>query len=128
MADNPSGTACKPSAVVSPFVQSANGKGNGENIYANNPAASSPPSNPPQQSQDNGAGPAAPEQEPAALEEDTSADDDGPLYGNVGNVYAIFKATRPELDRVQKYLVDRLASAELHVEFEVSEHSDDSDN
>ena len=46
----------------------------------------------------------------AGADDDADADDD---------VYAIFKATKPELDRVQKYLVDRLASGELRDEIKV---------
>ena len=46
----------------------------------------------------------------ADADADAGADDD---------VYAVFKATKPELDRVQKYLVDRLASGELRDEIKV---------
>nr|KAG5697615.1 hypothetical protein BaRGS_001040 [Batillaria attramentaria] len=35
------------------------------------------------------------------------------VYQNEDEVYASFKASRPELDNVQRYLVDRLASGEL---------------
>ena len=53
---------------------------------------------------------------------DDNGDDDGPVYGNVGNVYAVLKASKPQLDAVQKCLVDRLASTNLQNELGVRDH------
>ena len=112
----------KPSATVKPFLRPAKDKTNDEHIYANNPVPYSS-SNRPQPAGRSSIDSAAPVAEPAALEEadsfDDDGDDDGPVYGNVANVYAVFKASKPELDAVQKCLVDRLASTNLQNEFGV---------
>ena len=115
----------KPSATVKQFLKPAKDKTDDEHIYANNPAPY-PSSNRPQPAGRSSIDSAAPVAEPAALEEadsfDDDGDDDGPVYGNVANVYAVFKASKPELDAVQKCLVDRLASTNLQNEFRVRDH------
>lgn len=45
-------------------------------------------------------------------------DDDDDVYTN-DNLYATFRASSPQLDRVQRALVDRLASDQLPEEFKV---------
>nr|KAG5697613.1 hypothetical protein BaRGS_001038 [Batillaria attramentaria] len=52
------------------------------------------------------------------MESDAASVDAFHVYQNEDDVYASFKATRPELDNVQRYLVDRLASGELRATFQ----------
>lgn len=50
--------------------------------------------------------------------EDIDVNGEDPVYGNVEkNLYAVFKASNPQLDSVQLYLLERLASDTLLSEF-----------
>ena len=69
-------------------------------------------------SQDGAATSALPEVEEA--EGDWPAEEGGHnVYQNRESVYSVFRQTAPQLDGVQAYLVDRLASERLFADFKV---------
>ena len=121
--------AVKPTVMKSPKKKAANVQ-NGEdsresgNVYCNVGSAAatssssthSPPS--PEQSESRSAPPTS---NPDVEENGSSLADDRHVYGNDDDdVYATFKARKPQLDTVQQYLVDRLASGTLKQEFSAS--------
>ncbi|XP_070184035.1 receptor-type tyrosine-protein phosphatase epsilon-like [Littorina saxatilis] len=126
--ETPVKRTAKPSVAVKPFIQPKKTKTENSNaedsqhIYANAPTttAQSIPAtttNPPRQAELTQTSDTAPEPQSTEEDDEGALDDEAPVYGNVGNVYAMFKASKPELDRVQKYLVDKLASERLREEF-----------
>ena len=121
--------AVKPTVMKSPKKKAANVQ-NGEdsresgNVYCNvgfaaatsSSSTHSPPS--PEQSESRSAPPTS---NPDVEENGSSLADDRHVYGNDDDdVYATFKARKPQLDTVQQYLVDRLASGTLKQEFSAS--------
>ena len=123
--------AVKPTVIKSPKKKAANVQ-NGEdsresgNVYCNvGSAAATPPSSSthsqpsPGQSGNRSVPPQT--SNPDVEENGSSLADDRHVYGNDDdNMYATFKATKPQLDTVQQYLVDRLASGTLKQEFSAS--------
>ncbi|XP_070193371.1 receptor-type tyrosine-protein phosphatase kappa-like isoform X2 [Littorina saxatilis] len=120
----------KPSAAVKPFIKAKTTKTENANaeeshhIYANAPTTTTlsvptTATNPSRLPEQTTKCVTAPEPQVTDDEEDDESTpmDEAPVYGNVGNVYAQFKATKPELDRIQKYLVGKLASGQLREEF-----------
>ena len=121
--------AVKPTVMKSPKKKAANVQ-NGEdsresgNVYCNvgfaaatsSSSTHSPPS--PEQSESRSAPPTS---NPDVEENGSSLADDRHVYGNDDDdMYATFKARNPQLDTVQRYLVDRLASGTLKQEFSAS--------
>lgn len=70
--------------------------------------------------QSEGIGSLATEPEPADLEDDVSFSDFCFLEGKFESVCSFFNSKKPNLDTLQEYLVERLASGDLQNEFEVS--------
>ena len=123
--------AVKPTVIKSPKKKAANVQ-NGEdsresgNVYCNvGSAAATPPSSSthsqpsPGQSGNRSVPPQT--SNPDVEDNDSSMADERHVYGNVDDdLYANFKERKPQLDTVQQYLVDRLASGTLKQEFSAS--------
>ena len=122
--------AVKPTVMKSPKKKAANVQ-NGEdsresdNVYCNVGSAaatsSSSTHSPPPPEQSGSRSTPTQTSNPDVEENGSSLADDRNVYGNDDdNMYATFKARKPQLDTVQQYLVDRLASGTLKQEFSAS--------
>ena len=123
--------AVKPTVIKSPkkkaaHVQNREDSRESGNVYCNvgSAAATSPSSSTHSQPSPGQSGNrSVPPQtsNPDVEDNDSSMADERHVYGNVDDdLYANFKERKPQLDTVQQYLVDRLASGTLKQEFSAS--------